>query len=112
MRNGDQVILNNPAFKPHQRFPADADPNDAAAYAAYAGQDYAPDLMEAEALDFIRKNKKKPFFLYLATTVPHVALQVPEDSRAEYEGRFDGSSPIWATRDICPTKNLFPFTPP
>ena len=35
---------------------------------------------------FIRENKDRPFFLYLPTTVPHLALQVPEDSLAEYRG--------------------------
>ena len=41
------------------------------------------------ALQFIRDNKDKPFFLYYPTTVPHLALQVPEDSLAEYKGKLD-----------------------
>jgi arylsulfatase A-like enzyme len=32
---------------------------------------YAPDLFTAEALDFIRRKKDGPFFLYLCYTVPH-----------------------------------------
>ena len=32
---------------------------------------YSNDLFEEKALDFITKNKEKPFFLYLALTVPH-----------------------------------------
>ena len=51
-----------------------------------AGRQYAPDLFEREALDFIEANRKRPFFLFFATTVPHLALQVPEDSLAEYAG--------------------------
>jgi arylsulfatase A len=39
-------------------------------------------------LNFIRRNKDRPFFLYFATTVPHLALQVPEDSLVEYRGRW------------------------
>ncbi len=39
-----------------------------------------------EALDFIARNRRRPFFLFFATTVPHLALQVPEDSLAEYAG--------------------------
>jgi len=50
------------------------------------GRQYAPDLFEAEALDFITAHRGRPFFLFFATTVPHLALQVPEDSLAEYEG--------------------------
>jgi arylsulfatase len=53
------------------------------------GRHYSHDLIEAEALQFIRENKNKPFFLYAAFTIPHLALQVPEDSLAEYVGKWD-----------------------
>jgi arylsulfatase A len=52
------------------------------------GRQYAPDLFEREALDFITTNRERPFFLFFATTVPHLALQVPEDSLAEYDGAW------------------------
>ncbi|RMF96728.1 MAG: N-acetylgalactosamine-6-sulfatase, partial [Planctomycetota bacterium] len=87
-RNHERVPLNNPEFSPHQRFPADADPNDPAAYRRYVGNDYAPDRMLAEAIRFVRENRDRPFFLYFPTTVPHLALQVPEDSLREYLGKF------------------------
>ena len=44
------------------------------------------DLTWERARAFIRENEDRPFFLYLPTTVPHLALQVPEDSLAEYRG--------------------------
>jgi len=53
------------------------------------GKQYSHDLMEAEALEFIRSRKGGPFFLYLAFTIPHLALQVPEDSLAEYKGLWE-----------------------
>jgi len=53
------------------------------------GQTYAHDLLAADALSFVRANRERPFFLYLAFTIPHFALQVPEDSLAEYRGRFE-----------------------
>ncbi|HOP77192.1 MAG TPA: arylsulfatase [Thermogutta sp.] len=87
-RNREKVALRNPEFPAHQRFPEDADPNDPSAYARYIGEDYAPDHMLAEALAFIRENRDRPFFLYYATTVPHLALQVPRDSIQEYLGQF------------------------
>jgi len=88
-RNGSRHILDgNPRFKSHQRFPKDSDPQDPAAYDRYSGRDYAPDLMLSEALEFIRTHQATPFFLYLAHTIPHLALQVPEDSLKEYAGRF------------------------
>lgn len=52
------------------------------------GEHYAPDLMTDEALKFIRDNKDNPFFLYLPTPVPHLALQVPDDSLQEYQGQW------------------------
>jgi arylsulfatase A-like enzyme len=33
--------------------------------------EYSYDLMEAEALQFLNQNKDRPFFLYLAVTLPH-----------------------------------------
>ncbi len=56
--------------------------------AGLTGRQYAPDLFEREALGFVRENKDRPFFLFYATTIPHLALQVPEDSLAEYKGRW------------------------
>lgn len=57
------------------------------------GKQYTQDLFEAEALAFIERNKVKPFFLYLPFIVPHVAVQVPEDSLAEYKGKLGDDPP-------------------
>ncbi|MHC4521018.1 MAG: sulfatase-like hydrolase/transferase, partial [Planctomycetota bacterium] len=46
---------------------------------------YSHDLIAEEAREFIRTNRDNPFFLYVPFTIPHVALQVPEDSLAEYK---------------------------
>ena len=43
---------------------------DGAGYATERVQ-YAGDLFAAEALQFVERNREKPFFLYLALTVPH-----------------------------------------
>jgi arylsulfatase len=53
------------------------------------GVTYAGDLFEEEAIKFLRDHKEKPFFLYLPFTVPHLALQVPDDSLREYEDKWD-----------------------
>jgi arylsulfatase A-like enzyme len=42
------------------------------------GKTYSHDLMAGEALEFVRRSKDKPFFLYLAFTVPHQKIQVPD----------------------------------
>lgn len=87
-RNGEKHLLENDYFFPHQKLPEDKDPYDKGSYAPYSGKQYSMDLMVEEALDFIKINKNKMFFLYLPFTVPHVAIQVPEDSLREYEGVF------------------------
>jgi len=57
--------------------------------AGLTGRQFSHDLMETEALGFIRENKERPFFLYLPFIIPHLAIQVPEDSLAEYAGKWD-----------------------
>jgi len=86
--NSTQIALNNPKFAAHQKLTTNVDVNAASSYAKFTGSDYAPDLIAEQARRFIRENKDRPFFLYFPTTVPHLALQVPEDSLAEFAGKF------------------------
>jgi arylsulfatase A len=81
--NRERVPLRNERFSATQKLPAGADPRDPASYARFTGKDYAPDLINEAARKFLRENKDRPFFLYYPTTVPHLALQVPDDSLAE-----------------------------
>ena len=53
------------------------------------GTQFSHDLMEAEALRFIRDHRSRPFLLYVPFTIPHLAIQVPEDSLAEYRGKWE-----------------------
>ncbi|MEO6246602.1 MAG: sulfatase-like hydrolase/transferase, partial [Opitutaceae bacterium] len=86
--NRERVPLRNAAFSAHQKLPAGADPKSPASYASFTGTDYAPDFINEAAQAFLRENKERPFFLYYPTTVPHLALQVPEDSLADYKDAF------------------------
>jgi len=86
-RGEEWFPLRNPYFSPHQKH--DGDPADLASYAKYSSVDYSLDVMADDALRYIREQKNRPFFLYLPFTVPHLALQVPADSLAEYDGVFD-----------------------
>lgn len=86
--NDRHLELGNPKFSAHQRMPAGADPLAEASYAAFRGSVYAPDRIGEEARRFVREHRERPFFLFYPTTVPHLALQVPEDSLAEYAGKF------------------------
>ena len=85
-RNEERYPLRNAYFSPHQKL--EGDPRDPKSYEKYRGTDYAIDVMTREATDWLRANRSKPFFLYFAPTIPHVALQVPEAALKEYEGKF------------------------
>ncbi|HEX5105798.1 MAG TPA: sulfatase-like hydrolase/transferase, partial [Pirellulaceae bacterium] len=84
----ERYPLDNPAFSAHQKFPADAEPTDPAAYKRYEGKHFAMDLITEQAVKFVQDNKDKPFFLYYPTIIPHMAMQVPADSLAEYKDAF------------------------
>jgi len=50
---------------------------------------YAPDVLHAATLDFIRTNSGKSFFLYVASPIPHAELQAPDDEiLAQFKGKF------------------------
>jgi arylsulfatase A len=86
--DGKKIPLDNgPDGTPgHGNFPADADPKDPQAYAPYIGKDFSSDRTIVGAEAFIAQHKGKPFFLYYASPLPHVALQVPAEELKQYEG--------------------------
>jgi len=96
--NGERQKLDNAEINAHAPLPAGADPADPR---SYGGRQYAPDLIAEQARAFVRDNQSRPFFLFFPTTVPHLALQVPEDSLAEYRGKFP-ETPYDASRGYLP----------
>lgn len=64
---------------------------------------YANDVIVEKALDFIRRQRSRPFFAYLPFTLPHAEFQVPEDSLSEYRGKFpEGEVEILGTGRLAP----------
>lgn len=64
-RNGQKVYLDNevmPAVEKH--------PQARGGYAVKRN-DYSHDLFTKEAMEFIKANRRQPFFVYLAYTIPH-----------------------------------------
>jgi arylsulfatase A-like enzyme len=55
---------------------------------------YSHDLMTEQAEAFIERNRERRFFLYLAYTVPHVDLDVPEDSMRPYRNALGPETPF------------------
>jgi len=56
---------------------------------------YSHDLFTQEGMGFIKQQHKvgAPFFLYLAYTIPHVDLDVPDDSKKPYIGTIEETQP-------------------
>lgn len=100
--NDKQISLNNNVPHPPQKLPDNVDPKDPANYRQFVGKDYAPDLYMEQARRFIRDYKDKAFFLFVPTIIPHVSLQVPEDSLAEYKGRITEDPPYPGGRGYLP----------
>ncbi len=58
------------------------------AEATPAGRVHAQQRFTEESIAFIDANKDRPFFLLLACTIPHLALQVDAADLAQYSGAF------------------------
>ncbi len=87
--NDRTIELKNPPFSAHKGFGPGEDPTKPESYKKFQGSDYSADLIAEQAMKFARDNRDRPFFLYWPTTVPHLALQVPDESLADYIGKFD-----------------------
>jgi arylsulfatase A len=61
---------------------------------------YADTLFTDRGIDFIKRSKDKPFFLYLALTATHFHIEAPPEDVAEHRGKFaekDPAKPLHAT---------------
>ncbi|MFM9010539.1 MAG: sulfatase-like hydrolase/transferase [Planctomycetota bacterium] len=107
--NRDRIAVENPSLAGAARvarggvLPAEPPPDDAA-FAAFAGRRYSVDLIADQQLAFVRTNAGRPFFLYVPTTLPHLALQVPADepSLAGYREQFGPEEPYLGGRGYVP----------
>lgn len=52
------------------------------------GETYSHPLIMDEALGFVRENRENPFFIYLAITIPHAAMHVPEEYAKLWREKF------------------------
>jgi arylsulfatase A len=97
-KNGVWDTLNNPEIDVHPVLKREEiKPDD---IKKYFGNEYSIDKMTANAVDFIQENKNKPFFLYLAYTLPHVSLQVPQADIEYYKKLFQEKQNLYFTMYI------------
>ncbi len=92
--NNYRVPLDNKIVDPNIKFPDNADPLDEKNYEQYQQKDYAPDFLIKAALNFIDKNKAKPFFLYYPSPLPHLSLQAPKELVDYYHKKFGDEKPF------------------
>jgi arylsulfatase A-like enzyme len=91
--NDQKVTINAPEVPGHGTLSGTENGDDPATYARFTGKNYSADLINEAARQFVRDYKDRPFFCYVPTTVPHLALQVPADSLAEYQGTLGDDPP-------------------
>ncbi|MHB0956400.1 MAG: sulfatase [Pirellulaceae bacterium] len=60
----------------------------------YPQGQYLADFLTEKAVDFIRRHKDEPFFLY----VPHFGVHSPLDAKSELISRFQSKSPVGGHR--------------
>jgi len=101
-KNKNRVHLRNDTIAPNTKLAEGADPNDPISYAQYTLEEYAPDLMFKELSGFVATNKEKPFFLYWASPIPHVALQAPQKWVNYYKKKFGDEKPYLGERSYFP----------
>jgi arylsulfatase A-like enzyme len=92
-------------FMVHQKI--DSTSATKADFDAFKGKDYAPQKITEKAIRFIASNKDRPFFLYLPYTLPHLALQVPDEWVERYRGQFN-EKPYYGQKGYCP--HLYPLS--
>ncbi|WPR71347.1 arylsulfatase [Flavobacterium sp. NG2] len=61
---------------------------------------YAPDEIQKATLDFITKNKNKPFFAYVPFVLPHAEIISPDDAvYNKFKGKFNEDKPFKMPHD-------------
>ena len=60
---------------------------------------YAPQLIHEKTLNFIEENKDHPFFLYVASVIPHAELVAPEDLMNKHRGQYPPEKSYQGTDD-------------
>ncbi len=52
------------------------------------GETFSQDQFTKEALEFIKANRDEPFFLYMPFAIPHLSIQVTDESLKQYKGKI------------------------
>ncbi len=83
-RNSEKVTINSKPVAGHAK-----QPDGTVKLDDWIGENYAPDLVVAEAEKFIESHANKPFFLYLPFIEPHVAMHPPKERVDAFPAEWD-----------------------
>lgn len=100
--NDRRIYLDNAFMAPGEKLAEGADPLDPASYDKFYQTDYAPGVIHNKAIDFLKDNKDKPFFLYYASPLPHLPLQVPMEYLEKYREAFGEETPYLGDKGYFP----------
>ena len=103
-KNDQKVVLNNDLVAPRTRLEEGADPYDLQSYAKFWLEDYSPELMQKEMLQFIETNRDHPFFMYYASPIPHAPLQAPARWVDYYVEKFGDEDPYLGDQGYFPQR--------
>jgi len=94
-KNQEKEWLNNSIIAPGRdnKLEEGADSLLLESYQKWEQNDYAPEKMQKEVLNFIEENKEQPFFMYYASPLPHLPLQVPYEYVDKYVKIFGDEKP-------------------
>ena len=111
-KNEQKIGLNNELISPGMSLDSLVDPNDSKSYSPFEQSAYAPSLMHELALNFIDKNKENQFFLYYASPLPHLPLQIPKKYQTKYHEIIGAELPYTGVRVTFPINIQEPLTLP
>lgn len=103
--NEQKIMLNNALIPPHTPLQSDADPNVENSYSDFIQKDYAPQLIHEKALEFVETHKDSAFFLYYASPLPHLPLQVPKQDVDVYREVLGSEKPYTGDQGYFPNQH-------
>lgn len=95
------LLTQNDYFRAHQRITA-AEATDEV-FAKFIGRQYAEHEIRSQAVRWLEQKRDRPFFLYYASPMPHVALQAPPEEVAKFPQEWD-SKPYLGEGGYLPSK--------
>ena len=103
-KNEGKDWLNNEIIAPGTKLDKGVDIFTLDSYKKYDQKDYAPAKMQTEVLGFIEENKDQPFFMYYASPLPHLPLQVPQEYVERYVKIFGNEEPYIGDKGYFPNR--------